>query len=111
MVTKYRNKKCVHMGQTFDSQAELRRYLELSLAEKAGRISGLTRQISFVLAPKTVINGKPKRSLIYRADFQYMEKGNDVVTVEDVKGMLTAVYKIKRHLMQTVHGISIKETK
>lgn len=54
-----------------------------------------------------MIQGKAKRSLIYRADFAYVENGSKVV--EDVKGKLTEGYKIKRHLMKTVHGIEIKE--
>jgi hypothetical protein len=29
---------------------------------------------------------------------------------EDVKGARTAVYKLKRALMQAVHGITIRET-
>jgi hypothetical protein len=29
--------------------------------------------------------------------------------VEDVKGAVTAEYRIKRHLMASVHGIEIRE--
>jgi len=104
---KYGNRKVVLDGESFDSMAEAKRYQELMILAKAGKIDDLTRQVSFVLAPKTVIQGKAKRSLIYRADFAYVENGSKVV--EDVKGKLTEGYKIKRHLMKTVHGIEIKE--
>lgn len=107
---KYRNKKVILDGEKFDSKAEAQRYLGLRLLLRAGEISELTRQVSFVLAPGTIIQGKAKRSLIYRADFQYRDKAGRLV-VEDVKGMLTEAYKIKRHLMKTIHNIDILETK
>ncbi|MFZ3286568.1 MAG: DUF1064 domain-containing protein [Telluria sp.] len=107
---KYGNRKVTWNGEKFDSQAECSRYCTLLTMQRVGRISNLTRQVSFVLAPKVVINGVAKRSLIYRADFGYTDQDGKAV-VEDVKGALTAVYKIKRHLMMSVHGISILETK
>lgn len=108
--SKYGNRKVAWNGEKFDSQAEMSRYSSLLVLQRAGHITDLTRQVSFVLAPKVVIDGKAKRSLIYRADFSYTNaKGQRVV--EDVKGALTAVYKIKRHLMMSVHGIAILETK
>jgi hypothetical protein len=109
--TKYRNVKIVDGGQKFDSQAEHRRYRRLLLLQKAGRIQDLTRQVTFVLAPKVLINGVAKRSLIYRADFGYFDVATGKQIVEDVKGTLTAVYKLKRHLMKSIYGIDILETK
>lgn len=110
-MSKYKNRKTVLNGETFDSAAECRRYQALLLMQRAGLIKDLTRQVSFVLAPKTVIHGKPKRSLIYRADFGYTETETGQKIVEDVKGMITDVYKVKRHLMMTIYNIEIKETK
>lgn len=107
---KYGNRKVEWNGEKFDSQAECSRYSTLLIQQRLGLITGLTRQVSFVLAPKVVINGAAKRSLIYRADFGYTNAAGQQV-VEDVKGALTAVYKIKRHLMMSVHGISILETR
>lgn len=95
-------------GEKYDSKREATRHLRLELEQRAGRIANLRRQVPFVLAPKAVVGGKPKRSLIYRADFVYERDGKTVV--EDSKGHLTEVYKIKRHLMKTVHGIDILET-
>lgn len=107
---KYRNKKVVWEGQTFDSKAELTRYMTLLSLVRAGAIRDLTRQVSFVLAPQVVIQGKPKRSLTYRADFSYIDCKTGEQVVEDKKGALTEVYKIKRHLMKSIHGIDILET-
>ncbi|MEM4986287.1 DUF1064 domain-containing protein [Collimonas sp. H4R21] len=109
--SKYGNARVRRGDEKFDSIAEFNRYRQLQMLERAGHITGLTRQVSFILAPKVVINGVAKRSLIYRADFGYTETGSNRQVVEDVKGVLTPVYKIKRHLMKAVHGIDILETK
>lgn len=108
--SKYRNVKVEHEGEKFDSKAELRRYLELRILERAGKIFLLQRQPSFDLAPKTKINGKTVRALRYIADFGYLNESGCPV-IEDVKGVLTAAYKIKRHLMKTINSIDILETK
>lgn len=108
--SKYGNKKVDWQGETFDSKAELNRYLQLLALAKCGEIRDLTRQVSFVLAPKVIIQGRPKRSLIYRADFSYVDVKSGNLVVEDKKGALTEAYKIKRHLMKSVHGIDILES-
>jgi Protein of unknown function (DUF1064) len=106
--SKYRNCKVVIDGVTFDSKKEGSRYRHLKQLEHAERISELVLQPEFCLAPAVIINGKKKRSLCYRADFQYRENGKTIV--EDVKGMLTEVYKIKRHLMKSLLNIDILES-
>lgn len=105
--SKYGNKKVVIDGIKFDSIREGNYYQQLKILERAGEISNLTLQPSFELAPAVTIAGKKKRALAYRADFQYKENGK--VIVVDVKGMKTAVYVIKRHLMKSVHNIDITE--
>lgn len=97
-------------GMTFDSKKELLRYSELKLLEKNGMISGLDRQVPFELIPKQVENGRVvERAVKYIADFTYYENGKFVV--EDVKSSATRtdVYKIKKKLMLSVHGVRIKE--
>ena len=50
-----------------------------------------------------------ERACRYRADFAYtLRDGREVV--EDVKGVRTPEYKIKKKLMLWIHGIEIKET-
>lgn len=107
-MTKYKNKKVIVDGHKFDSQKEAYRYQVLKKLEKEGRISDLELQKVFELSPSVIINGRKKPALKYKADFVYIHKGQNVV--EDVKGVLTAVYKIKRHLMKSIHGIDILET-
>lgn len=105
---------------TFDSLKEYRRFCELSLLEKAGKVTDLQRQVKFVLIPTQrepdtigkrggVKKGKTiEQECSYVADFVYVRDGETVV--EDSKGFRTADYKIKRKLMLWVHGIRIIET-
>ena len=44
---KYKNKKTVYDGITFDSKKEAQRYSELKLLEKVGKIKNLKRQESY----------------------------------------------------------------
>ena len=81
-------------GITFDSMAEMRRYLELKMLEKSGIIEGLELQPKFLLIPKTEKGG---RAVYYRADFKYTKDGKTVY--EDVKGVQTEVYKLKKKLL------------
>ncbi|WP_260430459.1 DUF1064 domain-containing protein, partial [Burkholderia stagnalis] len=84
------------------------RWIELSRQLAAGEISDLERQVVFVLAESVVIDGRKKPALRYIADFVYERDGNTVI--EDVKGMVTREYRIKRHLM-AVRGLQIVEIK
>lgn len=93
----------------YASKKEAARAEELKLLERAGRITVLREQVVYVLAPSYTREGRKVPALRYFADFVYTENGAEVV--EDVKGgILTDAYKIKRHLMATVHGIWIHET-
>jgi hypothetical protein len=116
---KYNNRKTEVNGIVFHSAKEAKRYQELLLLEKAGAIQNLKLQEKFVLIPtqrepdSTGRTGKPikgcviEREISYKADFTYFENGRTVV--EDVKGVKTKEYIIKRKLMLYIHGIKIKE--
>ena len=105
MGNKYGNRKLTGPdGQEFDSVKEYHRWGSLRLLERAGAISNLKRQVKYELIPKQV----GERACNYIADFTYMEDGK--LVVEDVKGMKTDAYRIKKKLMLWVHGIRIKET-
>lgn len=121
-MNKYKARKCVVNGIVFDSQKEYRRWCELLLMQRAGVISGLERQVKYVLIPAQYEfyerygkNGKrlqdskrlAERELSYVADFVYTEDGK--LVVEDTKGFRTKEYKIKRKLMLYFHGIRVKE--
>jgi len=92
-MTKYKNKKCEFNGIKFDSLVERARYIDLLDMQQCGLISGLTLQPRFLLFDKFERNKTKYRVTEYVADFQYIE--NDRLTVEDVKGMKTPVYKLK----------------
>lgn len=115
---KYQNKPVVTIdGERFDSKAEARRCGELLLLQRSGAIRELRRQVRFLLIPSQRDSaGKIVREVSYVADFVYEEHvlGHlqrwDLV-VEDVKGVRTEAYRLKRKLMLQVHGITIRETR
>lgn len=109
MRNKFHAKKVIFDGQTFDSKKEMYRYQELSLLQKAKKIESLERQVKYVLIPaQRDENGKLiERECSYIADFVYNE--GDKVIVEDVKGIRTKEYTIKRKLMLYLKGIRIRE--
>lgn len=109
---KYRNHKIENEDGEFDSAKEYRRFKELQMLQRAGVIGDLTCQAVYVLAESVKFSNeaRAKPALRYVADFQYMENGK--IVVEDVKSKITKenpVYRIKKHLMMSVHGIEIKE--
>ena len=102
MPSKYHNKPTIYKGMRFDSQGECRRYQELELLEKAGEIKSLQRQVSFTLT----VNGK--KICIYKPDFVYFENGERIV--EDFKGVITDVFKLKAKLFEAIFDTPIKIT-
>ena len=105
MGSKYKNRRLTAPdGQVFDSVKEYHRWGCLRLLERAGAIKDLKRQVKFELIPRI----GDERPCNYIADFTYIENGE--LVVEDVKGVRTDAYKIKKKLMLWVHGIRIKET-
>ena len=104
--TKYGNKKTVIDGIKFDSIAEGNRYLELKMLEKMGEISDLKLQVKYELVRKS----KHGRALYYVADFEYLDKVG-VLVVEDVKGVKTPVYALKKRMLAEKYGIKIAEVK
>lgn len=106
---KYGNRKVVLDGKKFDSKKEARRYAELITLQRSGWISNLECQKRFELIPNQKDeSGKIiEHKCVYVADFCYEHNGETIV--EDVKGMKTDVYIIKRKLMLYVHGIRVRE--
>ncbi|MFC1961412.1 DUF1064 domain-containing protein, partial [Chloroflexota bacterium] len=85
-------------GYTFDSKAEHKRYLVLKLWQEQGVIQNLRVHPRYELLPAfTDSAGKRHRSISYEADFAYRENSQQIV--EDVKGMETQVFKIKKKLL------------
>lgn len=107
---KYRNKPCTVGSERYRSQRERDRHQELLLMELAGEIAGLTREVPFVLALGVRIAGEKRArpALRYVADFVLTTKTGEL-QVLDAKGMSTPVWRLKKHLMATVHGIHVRE--
>lgn len=97
-MNKYRNKKVQIDMYVFDSIAESRRYKELALLQRAGKITELQLQPKFLLQESFRKNGKTYRKIDYIADFQYEENGK--IVVEDVKGKETEVFRLKHKLFE-----------
>lgn len=111
MRNKYGAKKIAYEGETFDSKAELRRWCVLKLLERAGEITGLIRQVKYELIPAQRDDHGVllEKAVNYVADFQYIDRRTHAVVVEDVKGVRTKDYIIKRKLMLWIHKIKIME--
>lgn len=108
--SKYRAKKTVVDGITFDSRKESDRYLVLKGMEDDGNIEDLRRQVRYELVPAFDVDGKHYRPVFYVADFVYVDKETGKEVIEDVKGVRTDVYKLKSKLFARRYGMSIKET-
>lgn len=108
--SKYHARKTVVDGITFDSRREADRYLVLKSMEEDGVIEDLRRQVRYELVPAFDADGRHYRPVCYVADFVYTDKETGKEVVEDVKGMVTDVYRIKSKLFAYRYGVSIKET-
>ncbi len=109
MAHKYRAKPTIIDGIRFDSKKEAARYEGLRMLQLAGAISGLELQPRFDLHTQRP-DGTTVKVGTYVADFTYVNMANGEIVTEDVKGMLTSMYRLKRKWMLIEHGISILET-
>ena len=107
---KYRNTKIEVGGIKYDSKAELARHLKLKEMERDGLIRCLETQVKYTLLPAVQYEGERKKAAMkYIADFTYWQ--GDKHVIEDVKGMPTPVFNVKRHMMKALHGLEVKIVK
>jgi hypothetical protein len=117
---KYHNEPDSRGVLHFDSRKEARRYDELALMLKAGKIRNLRLQAQYTLQESYITpEGERIRAIRYVADFAYEratepDRYGTVVwlpVVEDVKSKATktAQYELKRKLMRERFNISITE--
>lgn len=116
--SKYGNRKVVCEGIKFDSEREAARFGELKVLRAMGKIRNLRLQANFTLVEGyTTIEGERIKPMVYRADFVY-ERATEpdcngtvhwLREIEDVKGMKTKDYLLKKKLMQDKYGITIRE--
>jgi hypothetical protein len=97
---KYRNTPTTVDEIKFASKRESERYAELKLLEKAGEITDLKLQPKF----QCEVNGQ--KICNYFADFTYLKKNGERVT-EDVKGMPTPVFRLKKKLVLALFGVDV----
>ena len=103
---KYNAEKIIIDNIEFDSKKEANRYLELKLLLRAGEIKNLILQPKYLLQEKFEYQNKKYRPVYYIADFEYIQNGKKVV--EDVKGMKTQVYLLKRKIFLYQYGKDIE---
>jgi hypothetical protein len=95
---------CGHCAKPHPSKAEAKRCGELHWLQDSGAIRLLEREPAF---PVT-INGK--KVFTYKADFGYFT--DDERVIEDVKGVLTAVYRLKKKIVEAHYpGVKIVEVR
>ena len=98
--SKYRNVPTVIDGLRFSIKAAAARYNELKLLQAANQVRWFIRQPRFDLG-----NG-----IVYVADFLVVWNADETtfadtrVTVEDVKGVETDVFKLKKKLFEAKFG-------
>lgn len=112
--SKFNNQQVEIDGFKFDSKKEGRRYQALKLLVQTGQITDLRMQVSYVLNEAVKYKGEKRKTpaMKYIADFVYTEVATGQLVVEDVKSAVTRKlrpYRMKKHLMLTVHGIEIRE--
>ena len=93
----------------FDSGLEYKRWLYLKQMQAEGRITGLVRQVPYILIPKQYDeNGKLIfRELKYISDFEYTDVSTGEKIVEDTKGIILPIFKVKQKLMYYIFGIKV----
>ena len=91
-------------GIWFASKKEAKRYQQLLLLEQAGEITHLELQ------PIYPIIYKGEKICRYQADFRYFDTKKRMRVLEDVKGMKTPVYRLKKKLVEAFYpGTKITE--
>jgi len=102
-------------GILFDSQREAARYQELKLLVAAGLIGELEVHPGFPLQVMALSEPGPPWTIhtvgMFHADFRYRNLRTDAVIVEDVKSKptKTEAYKLRKKIVEAVHGVTIVE--
>lgn len=104
---KYNNRGFTLDGAFFHSEAEANRYLQLKVLEAQNKIAQLERQVPY----RIQIDGI--NICTYNADFRYFVRDHigsiSSIVIEDVKGLPTAEYRLKKKLVEAKHKIRIIE--
>jgi Protein of unknown function (DUF1064) len=101
-MNKYHAKPTIVDNVRFASAREASRYKELCLLRASGAISHLELQPRYDL----IVNGR--KIGFYKADFRYISSDGQS-HIEDAKGVRTAVYALKKRIVEALYGITIEE--
>lgn len=98
---KYGAERTTVDGITFDSKREARRWQELLLLQRTGKICDLQRQVPLRLegrdGPVLTENGNQR---LLRVDFVYFDRALGVTVYEDAKGYETKDSSLKRDVLR-----------
>ena len=95
---KFRAKPCEVDGIKFASKKEHKRYQQLKILQNSGEILFFLRQVPFHL----------QAGVKYVCDFVVFWT-NGEVTIEDVKGVKTDMYILKKKMVEATYPITIQE--
>jgi hypothetical protein len=107
---KFKVRKMIADGHTFDSEKELRRYCVLKALERAGAIRGLKvhPKFAFTIERRPILirsDAHPGgQQVTFAPDFQYMRPGFGIV-IEDAKSPATKTqaYKLKKAIFENLY--------
>lgn len=103
---KYRNVRVEYDGIKFDSKRECAHYQDLKILEAAGKISQLR------VHPKDFqITINNKRICRYEPDFIFYDEEQGRFRIQDVKGVLTELFKLKKKLVEATYDIEVEIVK
>lgn len=88
----------------FDSKAEYERWCDLKLLQLGGKIFNLRRQVAYPIE----INGI--HVCVWIADYVYTDFQTGKEVAEDLKGISTDVFKLKRKMVEAYYGFKILVT-
>ena len=112
---KYRARRLELDGITFDSHREATRYQELKYLLAADVIRELEVHPAFPLIVLALTPQGPPWTFhtigLYHADFRYTDLRSGEVVIEDVKAppTRTTAYRLRKRIVEAVHGITIRE--
>jgi len=101
---KYNNHRIETSDGWFDSKSEWKRWVFLKDAQRDGKISDLERQVEFPID----VDGK--HICKYIADYCYFNKAG-LYVVEDFKGVVTDLFKLKAKLVEAKYEVKIHVVK
>ena len=106
---KYSARRTTLNGIPFDSKREAKRWAELCLLERAGKIADLRRQVPLMLegrnGPLLTRTGRRMRLTV---DFAYTDLVSGLTIYEDAKGVPTRDYEVRR-AVAAAQGIEVVE--